>query len=264
MNLELIKHSCVGLDVYSAKNKILSLYNELTEDDIEITYKESEVRRFTVFDCALKDGKIMLYATSKNPIRNLPSIYQEDEFLRNFLMIFQHISNDIAIKIDNMNELFRPMRCPADFLNVLADWFGIDINLLGGEENKRLFLQYAIPLFKTRGTITGIKILIYIATGIVVEIVEDYVPYSFLEIADGTNVNNNIFENEKDISVFTIAFPIYREQFDDNTLHRLTLLLRREKPVNTEFFFSFKKKPVKRKQKKVITEKMNIGNNFEF
>ena len=58
MNLDLIKHSCIGLDVYSAKNKILSLCPELTEADIEITYKESEVRRFTVFDCALKDGKI--------------------------------------------------------------------------------------------------------------------------------------------------------------------------------------------------------------
>ena len=156
------------------------------------------------------------------------------------------------------------MRCPADFLNVLADWFGIDIDLLGGEENKRLFLQYAIPLFKTRGTITGLKILIYIATGIVPEIIEDYVPYSFLEIVDGTSVYNNIFFFVKDIAVFTIAFPVYRDEFDDNMLHRLTLLLQREKPVNTEFFFSFKKKPVKIKRKKVITEKMSIGTNFEF
>ena len=142
MDFNLIKHSCVGLDVYSAKNKILSLCPELSGNDIEITYRESDSRRFVVFDCALVDGKVMLYSTSKNPIRNLPSIYQENDFLRDFLMIFQHLSNDIAIKIDNMNELFRPMRCPSDFLNVLADWFGIDIELLGAEENKRLFLQY--------------------------------------------------------------------------------------------------------------------------
>ena len=162
MDFEEVRRSVVGLDVYSAKNKILSLCPELSESDIDITYYESEYRRFIVTDCKKSGNKIMLYSTSKNPIRNLPSIFQENDFLRSFLMIFQHISNDIGIKIDNINEMFRPMHCPADFLNVLSDWFGIDINLLGSVEEKRLFLQYAIPMFKLRGTAMGLKLYLYI------------------------------------------------------------------------------------------------------
>lgn len=264
MDLALIKHSCIGLDVYSAKNKIKSLYPEILENQIDITYKESDSPRFVVFDCKIINDQVMLFATSKNPIRNLPSIYQENDFLRSFLMIFQHLSNDIAIKIDNLNELFRPMHCTADFLQVLADWFGIDIDLLSSEESKRLFLQCAIPLFKTRGTIKGLKTLIYIVTGLVPEIIEDYIPYSFLEISDGVSINTNIFERKKDISVFTISFPLYREEFDSNLLRRLTILLQKEKPVNTEFFFCFKQKEIRKKKRQTITEKTDIGNKYEF
>lgn len=264
MEFELIKRSCVGLDVYSAKNKILSLCPELSESDIDITYQESDYKRFTVFDCKQIKNKVMLYATSKNPIRNLPSFYQENDFLRNYLMIFQHINNDIAIKIDNINELFRPMHCPSDFLNVIANWFGVDVDLLGSEEEKRLFLQYAIPLFKLRGTALGLKILVYIVTGIVPEVIENHIPYSSLEITDGTSVNTNIFENKRDTSFFTIAFPVYRDEFDDNVLKRLTTLLEQEKPVNTDCFISFKHKKAKPRKKPVITEKSTLSTSFEF
>ncbi|MCQ2584690.1 MAG: phage tail protein [Treponema sp.] len=264
MDFENIRHSCVGLDVYSAKNKILSLCPELSEEDIDITYQESEYKRFIVFDCKQVKNKIMLYATSKNPIRNLPSIYQENDFLRNFLMIFQHINNDIAIKIDNMNEMFRPMHCPADFLDVLANWFGIDVDLLGSENEKRLLLQYAIPLFKLRGTALGLKIYIYILTGIVPKILENYIPYSSLEIIDGTSVSSSIFEQEKKNAVFTVAFPIYREEMDENLLKRLTLLLQQEKPVNTDCYISFKRKKVKPRKKTVITDKTTVNTTFEF
>jgi len=258
-----IRRSCIGLDVYSAKNKILSLCPELSEADIDITYKESDYTRFIVFDCQHEDGKIMLYATSKNPIRNLPSYFQENDFLQKYLMIFQHINNDIAIKIDNINEMFRPMHCPSYFLDILADWFGVDVDLFGSEREKRLFLQYAIPLYKLRGTVLGLKILVYIITGIVPKIIESYVPYSSLEIVDGSSIDSSIFEEDKKNSVFTIAFPVYREDFDDNLLKRLTLLMQKEKPLNTDCYISFRRKKAKPRKKTVITDKVVLDDNFE-
>ena len=264
MDFEEVRRSVVGLDVYSAKNKILSLCPELSESDIDITYYESEYRRFIVTDCKKSGNKIMLYSTSKNPIRNLPSIFQENDFLRTFLMIFQHISNDIGIKIDNINEMFRPMHCPADFLNVLSDWFGIDINLLGSVEEKRLFLQYAIPMFKLRGTAMGLKLYLYIMTGVVPNIIEDFVPFSSLEIMDGTNVNSTLLEEDKNNSVFTVYFPVYREEFDDNLIRRIMLVLQQEKPVNTDCYISFKQHKEKKRKPFVITENNDIGMNIGF
>jgi len=111
LDASVIKQTCVGLDVFSAKNKLFSLYPQLNESDIEITYQESDYRSFIVIDCKVTaDKKIMLYATSKNAIRYLPSNYQENDFLSRYLMIFQHLHNDISIKIDNINELFRKFK----------------------------------------------------------------------------------------------------------------------------------------------------------
>jgi len=262
LNFDSIRQSCVGLNVYQAKNKILSLCPELSESDIDITYQESEYKRFIVTDCKFINGKMMLYATSKNPIRNLPSIFQENDFLEKFLMIFQHLSNDISIKIDNINELFRPMHCPADFLDVLAGWFGINVDLLGDVEQKRMLLQYAIPLFKLRGTALGLKIYIYILTGVVPEIIEGYIPYSTIAIMDSTNIEGGIFDTDTKNSVFTIQFPCERERFEDSTIKRLSLLIKEEKPVNTDCYLSFKNKEVKTRKKVTITDNMQIGSDF--
>ena len=222
MDAAVIKQNCVGLDIFSAKNRIFSMFPQLSENEIEITYQESDYRRFIVTDCkVLEDEKIMLYATSNNSIQYLPSIFQENDFLSRYLMIFQHLHNDISIKIDNINELFRPMHCPSDFLQILANWLGINVELLGSEEKRRLFLQYAIPLFKLRGTILGLKIYVYILTGIVPEIIEDYVPYSRLDIMDNTNISSGIFNREGDSCVFTVSFPVERNYFDDNLIKRL-------------------------------------------
>ena len=265
MDAAVIKQTCVGLDVFSAKNRLFSLYPQLNESDIEITYQESDYRRFIVTDCKLTAGnKIMLFATSKNAIRYLPSNFQENDFLSRYLMIFQHLQNDISIKIDNINELFRPMHCPSDFLQVLANWLGINVELLGTEEKRRLFLQYAIPLFKLRGTILGLKVYVYILTGIVPDIIEGYVPYSRLDIYENTDIQSGIFNREGDSCVFTVSFPVEKEYFDENLIKRLSLLLQQEKPVNTDCYICFKKKKVKPRKRTTINNKTTVSTTMTF
>ena len=265
MDAAAIKQSCVGLDLFAAKNRLFSLYPDLKEEDIEITYQESDYRRFVVTDCKiLNNQKVMLYATSKNAVHYLPSNFQENDFLSRYLMVFQHLKNDISIKIDNINELFRPMHCPSDFLPVLANWLGINVELLGTEEKRRLFLQYAIPLFKLRGTALGLKVYVYILTGIVPEIIEGYVPYSRLDILDNTDVRGGIFNREGDAAVFTVSFPVEKEYFDENLIKRLSLLLQQEKPVNTDCYICFKKKKVRPRKKTTIDGKSTMGSTITF
>ncbi|MGN0384115.1 MAG: phage tail protein [Eubacterium sp.] len=265
MELSVIKQACIGLDIFSAKNKLFSLYSELSEADIDITYQESDYQRFIVIDCELiDDKKIMLYATSKNAVRYLPSNFQENDFLNRFLMIFQHLQNDISIKIDNINELFRPMHCPFNFLQVLANWLGINVELLGTEKKRRLFLQYAIPLFRLRGTILGLKIYVYILTGIVPEIIEDYVPYSRLDIFDNTDIRSAIFDKDRNACVFTVLFPVEKDYFDDNLIKRLSLLLQQEKPVNTDCYICFKRTKEKTRKRTIIDNKSIIDKIMTF
>jgi len=183
-----VKSRYTGLDIYRARKKILLEFPQLDEGNINIRYVESPYPRFTVLNSTYNEekGAVDLEASSGNPIRHLPSNYQGNEFLRGFLMVFQHIANDTTITLDNMHEYFRPMESPSAFLPVLADWLGIHLDTLGGEEEVRRFLQYAIPLYRYRGTALGLRAHLAIVSGVVPEIIEGAVPYSAMLIDANT------------------------------------------------------------------------------
>jgi len=154
-------------------------------------------------------------------------------------MIFQHIMNKTSITLNNMHEYFRPMEAPRRFLPVLADWLGIHLDTLGGEEEVRKFLQYAIPLYQYRGTAIGLRAHLAIVTGIVPEIIEGERPYSTMVIEDSAEVNTSLFESKADETCFTIFFPVERSEFTDSLVQRLSLIVQREKPMHTKAYIGF-------------------------
>lgn len=216
----------------------------MNEENIDIFYEDSPYPRFTVLKCEYKQNTrcVFLTAASSNPIRHLPSNFQNNSFLTNFLMIFQHIFNEHALVLDNMHELFRPMECPSFFLPVIADWFGVHLDTLGNEDEVRKFLQYAIPLYRFRGTVIGLRTHLYIVSGIVPEILEGEAPYSSMEISENSDVDVNLFDSNMIEDIFTVYFPVPDNYFDENSKKRLSLIIQQEKPVHTRCYLSFKKK----------------------
>ena len=253
--LEKIKKIVIGLDVYKAKNRIARLYPDLA-DKINIEFIESEYKRFMVVDCYYDEinKNLMLKVTSKNPIRYLPSIYQENDFLRNFLMIFQHIMNETSITLDNLDNLFRPMETSSRFLPMLASWFGVNYDLLGKEETARKVLQYAIPLYRYRGTKIGLKLLLYLVSGVVPEIIEGELPFDALCISNEIDVSSIMIEQENNSSVFSVYFPIFATDFEEDLIKRIYRIIQNEKPVETQGYLYFKKQKVQNRKRTVISE----------
>lgn len=258
-NEDQLKKMCIGLDVYKAKNRIHNLFPEM-ENRIYIEFVESDYRRFVVIDCEYNKNTrmIKLKATSNNPIRHLPSIYQENDFLRHYLMIFQHIMNETAITLDNLDNLFRPMETPAKFLPVLANWFGVDYELLGDEATARKVLQYTIPLYRYRGTKRGMKALLYLVSGIVPEIIEGSLPFEALNISQETEITSPILELDSCDAVFCVYFPVYVQDMDKDLVKRIYRIVQSEKPVNTQGYLYFKKPKVKKRKPVVIEENMQV------
>jgi phage tail-like protein len=231
----------VGLDIYQAKKRILRDFPGFDEKRIDITYVESPYPRFTVLKAAYNGPRdlIELQASSSNLIRHLPSNYQTNDFLRGFLMIFQHLTNTNTITLDNMHSYFRPMESPASFLPTLADWLGLQLDTLGGEEEVRRFLQYAIPLYRYRGTALGLRAHLAIITGMVPAIIEGHIPYSLMIIDEKAESDTSLFDTSDERNSFTIQFPVYRNAFSDTLIRRLSLIVQREKPAHTKAFISF-------------------------
>jgi len=246
-----IKSRYTGLDIYKARKKIKREFPQLDEKKIDIKYVESPYPRFTILKSNYNeaDGNIELEASSGNPIRHLPSNYQSNDFLRGFLMIFQHIMNETTIALDNMHEYFRPMESPLSFLSVLADWLGIHPDTLGGEDEVRRFLQCAIPLYRYRGTALGLRAHLAIVSGIVPEIIEGSAPYSSMLIDVDRESESGLLESDDIKNSFTIHFPVSRSKFSDSLIQRLSFIVQREKPVHTKAYISFE--TVKKKTRKL-------------
>ena len=253
-----IKPRYTGLDIYKALKKVTEDFPEIGEKQIEISYSESSHQSFRVIDCGYDGRKnvIQLIVSSSNPIRHLPSNYQNNTFLRGFLMIFQHIMNKTSITLNNMHEYFRPMEAPCGFLPILADWLGIHLDTLGSESEVRKFLQYAIPLYQYRGTTIGLRAHLAIVTGIVPDIIEGERPYSAMIIEDSAEVETSLFESKGDESFFTILFPVDRGEFSDSLVQRLSLIVQREKPMHTKAYIGFMQPKRESRKVTVISEDM--------
>jgi len=256
-----VKSRYAGLDIYRARKKILLEFPQLDEKGISVRYVQSPYPRFTVLASAYSrdKGLIELEVSSGNPVRHLPSNFQGNEFLCSFLMVFQHIMNDTTITLDNMHEYFRPMESPSRFLPVLANWLGIHLDTLGGEEEVRRFLQYAIPLYRYRGTALGLRAHLTIVSGVVPEIIEGEIPYSTMEIETDGDAETDLMDSGGEKSLFTIHFPVPRSSFSDVMIQRLSLIAQREKPVHTRAYISFKTEKKKPRAVTTITTDTVMG-----
>ncbi|MBR1616169.1 MAG: phage tail protein [Treponema sp.] len=254
-SVDVIKKLCVGLDLYKSQNLIAKVHPEL-KNDIEIKYVESPHKRFTVIGCDYEKSsrKAILIVTSTNPIARLPSMYQENDFLRKFLMIFQHMRNNVSLTLDNMDNIFRPMETPSKFLPVLADWFGVDFDLFASEEIARKVLQYTIPLYRYRGTKIGLSALVYLVTGVKPVISEGSLPFDEFDVTGKTDIESPIMEDLSGIKLFSVYLPVLAKDFTKEEISKLYRLIDREKPVGTLFYLYFKKEKVVERKKVVISE----------
>lgn len=97
----------------------------------------------------------------------LPSVYQDDivsaSFLDRYLANIEGFYTEIEGKIENVQTLFDIGTIPPEYIDWLADWFGIILNSHWEDFRKRLFISNAVSLFRERGTISGLLRMIRLA-----------------------------------------------------------------------------------------------------
>jgi phage tail-like protein len=98
----------------------------------------------------------------------LPDIYQEDahsaSFLGRYLANLEGVSTALEGRIESAQTLFDVAATDAEFLPWLASWLGAVLDPEWEEARSRLFLRYAVELFRQRGTRDGLLRAIRLAT----------------------------------------------------------------------------------------------------
>lgn len=105
-------------------------------------------------------------------LKHLPSIYERDDLMGRFLMLFESFWSPIETQVDAVYNYFDPRITSPDFLPWLAKWLDLDIDERWPEERLRRLLRWAIALHRSRGTKWGLLKYLEIYTGQQAEIIE--------------------------------------------------------------------------------------------
>ncbi len=131
-------------------------------------------------------------------LRYLPVIYQDNEFMGRFLLIFESIWEPIERRQDQIAMYFNPHTCPPGFLPWIADWLALSINTDWPEQRIRRFIAEAMDLYRWRGTRYGLERMIEVCTGIAPQITEPPgQPFVFqvaMKLPQETDVDRDLIE----------------------------------------------------------------------
>jgi phage tail-like protein len=100
-----------------------------------------------------------------NYLRYLPELYDQDELMGRFLMLFESFWKPIDTQIGSIHHYFDPRLTPAGFLPWLASWLDLEIDQSWPEPKIRQLVRWAIALHRSRGTRWGLLKYLEIYTG---------------------------------------------------------------------------------------------------
>lgn len=105
-------------------------------------------------------------------LKHLPAIYQADDMMGRFLMLFESFWAPIEQQIETIPFYFDPQMTTSDVLPWLASWIGLVLDENWPEDRRRLLLQSAASLYRRRGTRQGLQDYLEIYTGVKAKIAE--------------------------------------------------------------------------------------------
>ncbi|MQA85089.1 MAG: phage tail protein I [Streptosporangiales bacterium] len=102
----------------------------------------------------------------------LPGLYQDEDFTQRFVGAFDDVLAPVIATLDNLHAYLDPQLAPVDFLEWLASWVGLELDESWSEARQRALVARAVELYGRQGTVTGLRALVRIYTGVDAEIEE--------------------------------------------------------------------------------------------
>jgi phage tail-like protein len=117
----------------------------------------------------VQNGGVKLESTY---LEYLPALYQDDEFMGQFLLIFESILKPIEHTVNNIPYYFDSLMTPEPLLPWLAAWVDLTLDPACPLERRRRLVKAAAELYRWRGTRRGLTEYLRLYTGSTPEISE--------------------------------------------------------------------------------------------
>lgn len=110
--------------------------------------------------------------TQSSYLEYLPGLYRDDDFMGQFLLIFENIMEPLENTVSGLPMYFDPVLTPESLLEWLAYWVDLTLDTSWPIERRRELVKSAAELYRWRGTRRGLAEHLRICTGSVPEISE--------------------------------------------------------------------------------------------
>lgn len=102
--------------------------------------------------------------STREYMRNgLPAIYRESDFSMRFVGALEEVLDPIVGLLDSLPEHFDADLAPGNVLELLTAWLGIELHESQPTAERRDVVRRATDLARTRGTLSGIRLVLLLA-----------------------------------------------------------------------------------------------------
>ncbi len=191
-------------------------------------------------------GVVVLRVSRRSYLRHLPQIYQTDaalgnDFLREFLWVFQHIQLSVSRKLDQGWHYYDPRETPEEFLPWLANWVALTLDVDWPDIKKRKLISAAAELYKHRGTKRALRDVIRIFLDREPRIEENKWPYPGFRVGVTSSVGvDTIVLPQIDLDhCFMVHIPVGVDEVTEEMVVKIHNLINMEKPAHATYFLQF-------------------------
>lgn len=161
----------------------------------------------------------------------LPALFRDDEFMGQFLLIFESIMKPIENTVDNIPLYFDPLMTPEPLLPWLASWLDLTLDQTWPEERRRKLVKSAGELYRWRGTKRGLSEYLRIYTGRMPEISE-YIPGMSLDHKTELGVNTRLGSSGTGHH-FTVTLEL--DESSKTDINTVKAIIEAQKPAHTVY-----------------------------
>ena len=191
-------------------------------------------------------SRVTIWVARRGYLEMLPAIYRRSDALgrnvtRDICHILEHMFGSIEEKLDESHTHYDPLSCPAEFLPWLASWIAMVVDMDWPEDKKRAIIRRGVDIYRIRGTVRGLKLVVALFTGFEPKIEENRWPFKGFRVDTEARIglDSVVLPPVELASCFMITMPVKFTDITPEIIVRIHHLIRMEKPAHTNYYLQF-------------------------
>lgn len=218
-----------------------------------VLFRESYEERDTVLEQKPARGQMVyentgvtLWVARRGYMEFLPAIYRRSDavgrnVVRDICFIFEHMFGSIEELLDDGHRYYDAHECPPEFLDWLASWTAMVVDMDWPEDKKRALIKRAVDLYRIRGTKRGLILFLKLFTGHEPRIDENQWPFKGFRVESEARIglDSVILPPVILAHCFIVTMPVKFTDVTPEMVIRVHRIIQMEKPAHTQYYLRF-------------------------